>query len=214
MHLSFCTQNLFFLFFVFRQGLSYYLTVDAQHEECFFEKVSLGSVMTLTYEVSEGGFLDIDVTVVDPDGKMIHDQSGESSGKFSINTAKTGSYKYCFSNIFSTKTSKVLLFNMEVVEPENEDVDTEKKDKHPILTTIGEEEKKIASMLRMLRGGLTRAKYEQQYLNIRDKMHRSINESTNTRLVIWAFLQAFFLLSMTVGQIYYIKRFFEVSRVV
>ena len=42
---------------------SYFVTVDAHAEECFFDKVKKGTTMGLTFEVAEGGFLDIDVEV-------------------------------------------------------------------------------------------------------------------------------------------------------
>ena len=41
----------------------YFVTVDAHSEECFFDKVSSGTKLGLTFEVVEGGFLDIDVKV-------------------------------------------------------------------------------------------------------------------------------------------------------
>ena len=41
----------------------YFVTVDAHAEECFFDKVTKGTKMGLTFEVAEGGFLDIDVEV-------------------------------------------------------------------------------------------------------------------------------------------------------
>ena len=41
----------------------YFVTVDAHAEECFFDKVKKGTKMGLTFEVAEGGFLDIDVEV-------------------------------------------------------------------------------------------------------------------------------------------------------
>lgn len=47
------------------QALSYFVTVDAHAEECFFDKVSSGTKLGLTFEVVEGGFLDIDVKVRD-----------------------------------------------------------------------------------------------------------------------------------------------------
>ena len=47
-------------------GLSYFVTVDAHSEECFFDKVSSGTKLGLTFEVVEGGFLDIDVKVRRP----------------------------------------------------------------------------------------------------------------------------------------------------
>ena len=49
---------------------------------------------------------------------------------------------------------------------------------------------------------------------VRERVHRSINESTNQRVVMWAVFEAMVLVAMTLGQIYYLKRFFEVRRVV
>lgn len=73
---------------------------------------------------------------------------------------------------------------------------------------------KLATMLQNLRSALTSVKHEQEYMNVRDKNHRTINESTNKRVVMWSFFESFVLLSMTIGQVYYLKRFFEVRRVV
>ena len=42
---------------------AYFIVVDANAEECFFDRVTAGTKMSLTFEVAEGGFLDIDVTV-------------------------------------------------------------------------------------------------------------------------------------------------------
>lgn len=41
----------------------YFVNVDAHAEECFFDRVNSGVKMGLTFEVVEGGFLDIDVRV-------------------------------------------------------------------------------------------------------------------------------------------------------
>ena len=46
--------------------------VDAHAEECFFDKVKTGTKMGLMFEVAEGGFLDIDVRIEGPDGKIVH----------------------------------------------------------------------------------------------------------------------------------------------
>ena len=58
------------------------------------------------------------------------------------------------------------------------------------------------------------AKHEQEYMEVRDRIHRAVNENTNTRVVLWSFFEALVLVAMTVGQVYYLKRFFEVRRVV
>lgn len=72
----------------------------------------------LIYEISEGGFLDIDVKILDPDGHIVYEGLKESSGKYSFSADKRGAYTYCFSNLMSTMTPKVVLFSMEVTEPE------------------------------------------------------------------------------------------------
>ncbi len=41
----------------------YIMHIDAHAEECFFDKVTSGTKMSLMFEVAEGGFLDIDVQV-------------------------------------------------------------------------------------------------------------------------------------------------------
>ena len=42
---------------------SYFVTVDAHAEECFFEETLEATIIGLTFEVAEGGFFDIDVEV-------------------------------------------------------------------------------------------------------------------------------------------------------
>ncbi len=41
----------------------YIVHIDAHAEECYFDKVTSGTKMSLMFEVAEGGFLDIDVQV-------------------------------------------------------------------------------------------------------------------------------------------------------
>ncbi len=54
---------LFCLVWLAPQASAYFVSVDAHAEECFFDRVSSGMKMSLTFEVVEGGFLDIDVRV-------------------------------------------------------------------------------------------------------------------------------------------------------
>ena len=41
----------------------YFISIDAHAEECFYDKVVSGTKMSIMFEVAEGGFLDIDVSV-------------------------------------------------------------------------------------------------------------------------------------------------------
>ncbi|CAH2259556.1 jg24270 [Pararge aegeria aegeria] len=183
----------------------YTITVDAHAEECFFENVEANTKMGLTFEIAEGGFLDIDVKITGPDGTVLHRGERESSGMFTFSAATSGRYTYCFSNQMSTMTPKVVMFNFEVGEaPHKDDGDKDKEVDH----------NKLEDMIKELGATLKTVKNEQEYMQVRDRIHRSINESTNSRVVMWSIFEASVLLVMTLGQVYYLKRFFEVQRVV
>lgn len=161
--------------------------------------------MGLMFEIAEGGFLDIDVKIIGPDGKVIHQGERETSGKYTFAAHTSGVYTYCFSNQMSTMTPKVVMFNMEIGETPKEEVAAGTDEGH---------QNQLEQMIKELSSSLTNVKHEQEYMQVRDRIHRSINESTNSRVVMWAFFEALVLIVMTVGQVYYLKRFFEVRRVV
>lgn len=188
----------------------YFITVDAHAEECFFDKVEFGTKMGLTFEIAEGGFLDIDVKIVGPDGRIIYQGEQESSGKYTFAAHTSGVYTYCFSNQKSTMTPKVVMFNM--------DIDENRKQTEDNAGAEGQDgdgnHGKLDDMIKDLSTSLWGVKNEQEYMQVRDRNHRAINESTNSRVVVWAFFEAMVLVCVTIGQIFYLKRFFEVRRIV
>jgi hypothetical protein len=187
-----------------RNVVSYFISVDAQDEECFFDKVTAGTKMGLMFEVAEGGFLDIDVKIVGPDEKEIYKGERESNGKYTFAAHMDGVYKYCFSNKMSTMTPKVVMFSMDIGDAPKEGAANEGDEHH----------NKLEDMIKELSTALTGVKHEQDYMEVRERIHRAINDNTNSRVVLWSFFEALVLIAMSLGQVYYLKRFFEVRRVV
>ncbi|XP_012946751.1 transmembrane emp24 domain-containing protein 2 [Aplysia californica] len=188
---------------------AYFISIDAHAEECFHDKVTSGTKMSLMFEVAEGGFLDIDIKIYGPDEKIIHSGDRESNGKYTFAAHMDGNYKYCFSNAMSTMTPKVVVFSIDVGEKpiamEKSKDGTEEGDAN---------HNQLTKMINELSSGLTGIKREQEYMEVRERIHRSINDNTNSRVVLWSFFEALVLVAMTLGQVYYLKRFFEVRRVV
>ena len=73
---------------------------------------------------------------------------------------------------------------------------------------------KLEEQITELTNALTAVKHENEYMAVRERVHRSINDSTNSRVVMWAAFEALMLTAMSLGQIFYLRRFFEVRRVV
>merc|ERR1719187_2246663 len=193
---------------ILRQAEAYFITIDAHAEECFFEKVTTGTKMGLAFEVAEGGFLDIGIKIFSPDGRIIHEGERESNGRYTFPASMDGVYSYCFSNKMSTMTPKIVMFSMDVGEnkPEGPQAMGEGE--------AGESGKNMEDMIRELSAALAGVKHEQDYMEVRERIHRSINDNTNSRVVMWSVFEALVLVAMTVGQVFYLKQFFEVRRVV
>ncbi|KAK4336521.1 hypothetical protein RND71_044237 [Anisodus tanguticus] len=107
-----------------------------------------------------------------PDNSIIHQEDKTSSSKFTFSAHLDGVYTYCFSNKMSTLTPKAILFDFEVGEtPDLASTNSESKVTHD----------KLDDMIVELSDTLKTVKHEQEYMAIRDKIHREISESTNSR---------------------------------
>ncbi|KZP12091.1 supernatant protein factor, C-terminal domain-containing protein [Athelia psychrophila] len=175
------------------------IDVPAGKKECFFEDLHQNDKMTVTYQVGGGGHLDIDFWLADPENKALSKQIRQSTGTASITAEADGRYEYCFSNTMSSISDKIVSFNVHGVIYIGEDAD--------IVAPVERE-------IRLLANGLTAVKDEQEYIVVREKVHRNTAESTNTRVKWWSVLQAAVLFAVVGWQVYYLKSFFEVKRVI
>ncbi|KAF9390304.1 p24 complex component [Podila verticillata] len=183
------------------------VVVPAQERRCFFENLDVKDNLHISFQVGEGGHLDIDFMasailqhISDPSDILVEDASRSASATYNHVAKTKGKHQYCFSNTFSTITEKTVGFNVLVIKPNKED-STHKVD--PLENEIRELSYQIEDI-----------KNEQEYTVARERTHRDTAESTNSRVVWWSLFQSGILFLVCVFQITYLKRFFEVKRVV
>lgn len=186
---------------------AYMINVDAGTEnECFHERVPIGTKLGFSFEVIEGGFYDIDVEIKDPANVILHQDERASNGKFTIEAIMDGPYQFCFSNKKSSYTPKTVLFNID--QSDKSTRTTPGSDG----TKESEETVKLTRMVDSLMLATISSRQDVRYLAARDKVHRKVNESTNRTIVWWSGLECILLLSVTLAQVWYLRRFFEVRR--
>ncbi|RIA99226.1 emp24/gp25L/p24 family/GOLD-domain-containing protein [Glomus cerebriforme] len=175
------------------------ITLPAHVRECFFEDLHTDDKMTITFQVGEGGHFDIDFWISDPSDHIIENAQKQTTGTYSLTATRDGRYTYCFSNEMSTVSEKTVSFNV-----------------HGILYVPddGSHTDPLEKEIRELADGLAAIKDEQEYIVIREQRHRDTAESTNDRVKWWSIFQFFVLFAVCFWQVFYLKRFFEVKRVV
>ncbi|KAI9808662.1 MAG: hypothetical protein M1825_003813 [Sarcosagium campestre] len=180
------------------------IQLGAHSRECFHEQLHKGDTMTVTFQVGDrefggSGNLDINFWIVDPtDNYKIHERT-VSNGDHSFVADNDGKHVYCFSNENWAAATKEVSFNVHgiVYVPESE------APSDPL-------EKEV----RQLSDLLAQVKDEQTYIVIRERTHRNTAESTNARVKWWSIFQLGVLIGEGIFQVWWLKRFFEVKRVV
>lgn len=68
----------------------------------------------ISLQVVTGGHYDVDCRLEDPDGTTLYKEMKKQYDSFTFTAAKNGTYKFCFSNEFSTFTHKTVYFDFQV----------------------------------------------------------------------------------------------------
>lgn len=195
--------NLIFLFFTITNAHN--VLLPSYGRRCFFEHMNKGDEFAVSFQFgdrdpSSEHQLSGDFIVYGPDKKEILKVLRDvSHGDISLNIPYDGQYQYCFLNENSNVETKDVTFNIHgtvYVDLDNPDSDT------------------LDSAIRHLNKLVHEVKNEQGYIVIRERTHRNTAESTNDRVKWWSIFQLGVVVANSIFQIFYLKRFFEVTSLV
>ncbi|KAK2769242.1 suppressor enhancer of lin-12 protein 9 precursor [Colletotrichum kahawae] len=185
-------------------ALAHNIQLPAHGRECFHESLHRDDKMTVTFQVGDrefgsAGNLDIDFWITNPMGQYETFDKSVSNGDFSFDAKHDGKYTYCFGNEHWGAHSKEVSFNVHgIVYVSETDVPAD-----PLEVEV----RKLSELL-------AQVKDEQSYIVIRERTHRNTAESTNSRVKWWNLFVIGLVVGESVFQVWWLRRFFEVKRVV
>ncbi|KAL1892052.1 p24 complex component [Ceratocystis pirilliformis] len=180
------------------------IALPAHDRECFHEELHKDDRMSVTFQVGDrqfgsAGNLDIDFWVTNPMGQYETYEKSVSNGDFSFDARFDGRYVYCFGNEHWGANSKEVSFNVHgIVYVSEADIEAD-----PLETEV-----------RHLSELLAQVKDEQSYFVVRERTHRNTAESTNARVKWWNLFVIIVVVGESLFQVWWLRRFFEVKRVV
>ncbi|KAK4587465.1 hypothetical protein RGQ29_024241 [Quercus rubra] len=181
------------------------LSVTVNEVECVYEYVLYegdtvsGNFVVVDHDIFwSSDHPGIDFTVTSPAGNVVQTLKGVSGDKFDFKAPRSGMYKFCFHNPYSTPETVSFYIHVGHI-PNEHDL---AKDEHldPVNVKIAE-----------LREALESVTAEQKYLKARDTRHRHTNESTRKRVIFYT-VGEYLLLAIASGlQVIYIRQLFSKS---
>ncbi|XP_042011153.1 transmembrane emp24 domain-containing protein p24beta3-like [Salvia splendens] len=181
------------------------LSVTVNDVECIYEYVLYegdtvsGNFVVVDHDIFwSSDHPGIDFTATSPAGNIVHTLKGTSGDKFEFKAPKSGMYKFCFHNPYSTPETVSFYIHVGHIPTEHDLA----KDEHldPINVKLAE-----------LKEALESVTAEQKYLKARDTRHRHTNESTRRRVIFYTVAE-YLLLALVSGlQVVYIRQLFSKS---
>lgn len=174
-----------------RPSHAHSISLAPHARECFHEQLHREDRMTVNFQTDLGGNQQINFWLTDPSNAILHQNPRTSMGDYSFEATQDGKYTYCFLNQGEDGNARELSFNVHGVVYVSED-DPEHQD--PLEKEIKELSELVAQV-----------KDEQEYIVIRERVHRDTSESTNSRVKWWSIGQTVLLVAICLFQVIYLS---------
>ncbi|XP_067250346.1 transmembrane emp24 domain-containing protein 7 [Chanodichthys erythropterus] len=168
-------------------------------KQCFYEDIIIGTKCTLEFQVVTGGHYDVDCRLEDPDGTVLYKEMKKQYDSFTFTASRNGTYKFCFSNEFSTFTHKTVYFDFQVGD------DPPLFPNENRVTALTQMESACVSIHEALKSVID----YQTHFRLREAQGRSRAEDLNTRVAFWSIGEAFILLVVSISQVVLLRSFFS-----
>jgi len=167
----------------------YTVSVGPHNTQCFYQDATQpNSRILFEFAVVTGGNFDIDFTVKDPKGTVVHSGEAEKEGDFTFVAEPQGEYSFCFSNGMSTVSSKVIEFGVEVAGSGVYGARGVRKNPDAANTKQGADTTAIEQSIETLRNSLSSIQHHVNSYKHRERVCYfislfALNERTNEKII-------------------------------
>ena len=103
-------------------GQTFTLKIRPRDMQCFYQPLKEGQYLEIDFQVIEGGGLDVDCYLKDPNLRSFKTFQRTSEGYHTFVADTTGDYSVCFDNSFSSLIPKLVYFIFQTSADENFEV--------------------------------------------------------------------------------------------
>ena len=174
--------------------------VKPNDEDCYFEDISKGEKMYVSFAVQSGGYLDVDIRVYGPDLRLVYEAERQREGNFQFKATASGSHKLCFGNTMSMVSGKTISFNTYTG--------------HSLLPLDAAKQSALSPLESEVMGVSERVYSVHDvavYLKYREVRHTQTLESTKSRVLWFSLLELLALIAVSAFNILYLRQLFERS---
>eukprot|EP00795_Rhopilema_esculentum_P003792 gene3792-15076_t len=172
-------------------------------KQCFHEVIKKDTKCTLEFQVVTGGHYDVDVTLKDPQGKILYDQKKKQYDSHQFKAEVEGEYIFCFGNEFSSFAHKTVYLDFQAGE------------EPPILASMGKEHTaltQIETSSSNIHEALKVVIDYQTHHRLREMTGREEAEYLNERVQYWSIGQTVLIILISLLQVFVLRNFFAEKR--
>ncbi|KAL5285560.1 TMED7 family protein [Megaselia abdita] len=190
----------FIIFFVgFVNSVEFTFDLADNAEDCFYEEVRKNQSASLEFQVSAGGQLDVDVSLKDPQNRVIYTQERATFDSHQFVAESTGIYAACFSNKFSSFSHKLVYVDFQV----GEEAALPGIDEHATVLT------QMESSSQTIHKSLNQILDAQTHHRLRESQGRKQAENLNERVMEWSLFETFCMCLIGAFQVIIVRNFFR-----
>ncbi|XP_024115822.1 transmembrane emp24 domain-containing protein 1b [Oryzias melastigma] len=188
--------------------------LPAGSSECFYQSTIKNGTMEVEYQVIAGAGMDVDFTIVSPEGVQLIGEFRRSDGVHVVEPTEGGDYQICFDNSFSRFSEKMVFFEILI---EGQGGDTGGDEEWPTLdepdgSLLEYKLEYIRDSMDSLYRRLERSRQMQTVLRAFEARDRNLLEDNLWRVSFWSCASVLVMLCVALTQVYTVRKLFDDKR--